>query len=202
MVIEAGLSLHKPATPRGQRTRQRLLEAAETVFGEKGFENASIFEITRKAGVAQGTFYIYFPDKRAAFRELVKELNHLVRKDIAVAVSGVSDRMEAEWLGFQAFFKFILRRPNLYRIIRQAEFVDYDIFQWHYAHFSEGYRRNLEEAAGQGQIKQLDAETLAYCFMGISEFLGMRWCLWRNKLPPRKVMDTMFELIGRGMARP
>ena len=61
-------------TPRGARTRQELLDAAEQVFGKRGFEKASIQEITRQAGVALGTFYVYFPHKEAIFIELVDEL--------------------------------------------------------------------------------------------------------------------------------
>ncbi|HZD21911.1 MAG TPA: TetR/AcrR family transcriptional regulator, partial [Acidimicrobiia bacterium] len=46
---------------KGLRTRQGLLEAAEYVFAEYGWEDASIVKITEAAGVAQGTFYRYFP---------------------------------------------------------------------------------------------------------------------------------------------
>ena len=75
-----------PATPRGQRTRQRLLQAAETVFGEKGYEHASIADITREAEVALGTFYVYFPDKQSIFVEVVDELGARLRRLIAEAV--------------------------------------------------------------------------------------------------------------------
>jgi len=189
-----------PVTPRGQRTRQKLLDAAEEIFGNKGYDNASVAEITQKAGVAQGTFYIYFPDKKAAFTELVRELNHLVRKETVLAIAGINNRMEAEKIGFQAFFKFVLKRPNLYRIIRQAEFVDYEVFRWHYQHFSDGYVRHLKGAMKKRQIKQLDAETLAYCFMAIAEFIGMRWGLWESKVPPKKAVDTLTTLLSEGMA--
>ena len=63
-------------TEKGRVTRQALLDAAEEVFGEYSYDRASIAEITRRAGVAQGTFYVYFPDKTAAFVELVHDLNH------------------------------------------------------------------------------------------------------------------------------
>ncbi|MGA9595817.1 MAG: helix-turn-helix domain-containing protein, partial [Acidimicrobiia bacterium] len=58
-----------PPTAKGRATRQAILDAAEDVFGESSYERASIAEITRRAGVAQGTFYVYFPDKKAAFIE-------------------------------------------------------------------------------------------------------------------------------------
>jgi AcrR family transcriptional regulator len=193
--------MNSPVTARGQRTRQKLLDAAEEIFGSKGYENAGVAEITRRAGVAQGTFYIYFADKKAAFTELVKELNHLVRREIAMATEGIEDRMEAERTGFQAFFRFVIRRPDLYRIIRQAEFVDYDIFRWHYERFYSGYVRRLKKAMKQGQVKELDAETLAYCCMAIAEFLGMRWGLWEKKMPPKKALDTLTTLLTEGMIK-
>lgn len=77
-----------PTTARGQATRRRLLDAAQAVFGARGFERASIVDVTRAAGVAQGTFYVYFPDKQAIFRELVTELGHDLRRHIAEAVEG------------------------------------------------------------------------------------------------------------------
>src|SRR6266571_5021245 len=52
-----------PMTARGEATRRRILDAAEEVFGEFGYYEASISEITRRAGIAQGTFYIYFHSK-------------------------------------------------------------------------------------------------------------------------------------------
>lgn len=191
----------KPATLRGQRTRQRLLDAAEDIFGKKGYENASVYEITQKAGVAQGTFYIYFPDKKSVFTELVKELNHLVRKDLAIATEGIEDRIEVERVGLKAFLNFILKRPNLYRIIRQAEFIDGDIYRWHYDRFCKGYIRHLNTAVQKGQIQKLDLDTLSYCFIGISEFIGMRWCLWEKKMPPPEVLDTLASFITNGIAR-
>jgi AcrR family transcriptional regulator len=44
-----------PVTARGEATRRKILDAAEEVFGEMGYYEASISEITRRAGVAQGT---------------------------------------------------------------------------------------------------------------------------------------------------
>jgi len=50
----------QPKTARGEATRRAILAAAEKVIGEKGYNDASIGQITSEAGVAQGTFYIYF----------------------------------------------------------------------------------------------------------------------------------------------
>lgn len=49
------------AEQRRQRTRERLLDAAERVVADKGLQNASIEEFVAAAGVSRGTFYNYFP---------------------------------------------------------------------------------------------------------------------------------------------
>src|SRR4051794_29729468 len=56
--------------------RTQLLTAARSVFAKKGYDEATVAEIVGRAGVAQGTFYLYFPGKESlagAFAELVSE---------------------------------------------------------------------------------------------------------------------------------
>lgn len=65
------------AARNGTRDRRtQLLHAARTVFAKKGYEDATVSEIVGRAGVAQGTFYLYFPGKESlagAFAELLSE---------------------------------------------------------------------------------------------------------------------------------
>jgi AcrR family transcriptional regulator len=49
------------------------------VFADLGYHDASIVKLAEAAGVAQGTFHIYFGGKPAIFDELVEDLNRRVR---------------------------------------------------------------------------------------------------------------------------
>src|ERR1700752_575355 len=51
--------------------RQQILNVARDVFARRGYHNAKIDDIVAAAGVARGTFYLYFQDKRAIFEEIV-----------------------------------------------------------------------------------------------------------------------------------
>jgi AcrR family transcriptional regulator len=188
-----------PVTPRGQKTRQKLLRAAETIFGEKGYERASIADITRKSGVALGTFYVYFPDKQSIFVEVVDELGERLRRLIAESVTGLAHRIEVEREGLRTFFEFAREHPNLYRVVRQAEFVDEACYRRYYDRFAKGYVRGLSQAMDAGQVRQMDPETLAYCLMGIGDFLGMRWVIWGGDLSIEGVLDTAMALIRHGV---
>jgi AcrR family transcriptional regulator len=192
-----------PTTARGQRTRQKLLDAAEAVFGELGFHNAGIVEITQRADVALGTFYLYFPDKRSIFNDLVRGLNARLRAAIRERISGVDDRLEQEVAGFETFFEFVRRHRNLYRVILQAETVDEDLYRWHYRTLADGYVRGLRRAQAAGQVRtDLDPETLAYALMGMAESLGSRYVLWDRKLPPLPARRTIRSFLEGGLRAP
>jgi AcrR family transcriptional regulator len=167
-----------PRTARGTRTRGRLLEAAEQVFAECGYSEASIVRITEAAGVAQGTFYLYFSSKLEIFEELVEDLNRRVRHAMTEAAAGATTRIESERAGFRGFFEFTAQHPALYRIVREAEFVSPSALRLHYTRIVEGYIDGLSTARDNGEIGDIDPAIVAWILMGIGEMVGMRWVLW------------------------
>jgi AcrR family transcriptional regulator len=188
-------------TARGQRTRDALLGAAEDLFGVKGYEETGIVDLTRRAGVALGTFYVHFPDKKALFVELVDSLGTRLRHHLAERVSGAATRLEMERRGLEAFLDFVTQHRHLYRIVRQADFVDQACFRRYYRRMAEGYAAGLAAAIKRGEIRRGDPEVLCYCLMGIADFLGMRWVLWEKKPRASIVTDAMAFIEG-GLAAP
>lgn len=68
-----------PATARGRRSRQALLEAAREVFARDGFADARITDIADAAKAAHGSFYTYFSSKEEIFMALIRELEEDLR---------------------------------------------------------------------------------------------------------------------------
>ena len=183
---------------RGTATRRRLLDAAEKCFSELGYHDASIVKITEAAGVAQGTFYLYFASKQDIFEELVVDLNRRVRHAVNEEAAKGKDRLEQELLGFRAYFAFTAEHPALYRVIRQAEFVSPRILGAHYERFMDGYVPALADAMKRGEIAKAEPETLAWVLMGIAELIGMRAILWSdNGAVSKKTFAALSEIIER-----
>ncbi len=190
----------RPLSARGLKTRQRLLDAAEQVFAELGWHDASIVKITEAAGVSQGTFYLYFESKQELFEELVRELNRQVRQAMSVGADQGTTRAERERGGFRGFFEFTAEHPALYRVIRQAEFVSPDLLHEHYGRIAAGYVEGLQEAMDAGEVVEADPEVLAYALMAVGEMVGMRWLLWGDHdQVPDEVFEEMFAFIARGL---
>ena len=63
--------------------RAQIMREAARLFGDKGYHATSIADIIQSAGIARGTFYLYFDNKRAIFEELVDllldRLDHAIR---------------------------------------------------------------------------------------------------------------------------
>ncbi|CAJ0802066.1 HTH-type transcriptional regulator BetI [Ralstonia condita] len=190
----------QPKTARGQKTRESLLRAAEKVFGEKGYYAASISEITQQAEVAMGTFYLYFKDKEDVFRALVAHMLELVRAHLRKHVAAATSQIEAEQLGLKAFLSFVSRHRNLYRIVLDSYSVDESIYRGYFQVFADLYSRRLEEAAGEGEVAPGDAEVRAWCLIGISNFLGMRYALWEKPASIDRVVEAAHDLITHGLA--
>lgn len=190
-----------PKTARGRRTREKLLSAAEAEFGERGFHAVGIGDITRRAGVALGTFYVYFESKEEIYRDLVAYLSHRVRSWVGERVAGVSDRLTAERMGLEAFLEFTRQHPGLYRIISEAEFVANDAFVDHYMGFARAYRENLEKAGQRGDIREGDYEVWSWAIMGMMMFLGLRFADWDDATPPAEVAAKVQDLIANGIGR-
>lgn len=189
-----------PKTERGERTRLKIIRAAEKVFGERGFYEARISEITRQSGVALGTFYLYFSSKEEIFRALVETLNHDLRRSLAEGVRGLKTRSEIEAKGLRAFLHFLQRHRKLYRIVKQAEIVDPPLFQWYYQRIAEGYARGLQEAMNEGEFRRRDPELIAFALMGIGDFVGMRYVTLEDQLSEAR-LDDLVDFILHGLVK-
>jgi AcrR family transcriptional regulator len=77
---------------RGQRTRQRILDAALAVFGEEGYHQGSIDQIAKRAGCSRVSFYQYFSDKDEVFRELTGQVARQLRASVEVLEPITPDR--------------------------------------------------------------------------------------------------------------
>ena len=188
-----------PKTRRGRETREKLLQAAEAEFGERGFADASIASITQRAGVALGTFYVYFESKEEIFRALVSYMGELTRQWVSERVAESPDRLTAERRGVEAFIEFVRTHRNLYRVVSMAQFVAEDAFREYYSVFAAAYRENLERATKVGDIREGDCEIWSWALIGMTVFLGMRFADWDEERSPEEIAAAASELVSRGM---
>ncbi|MGZ8364620.1 MAG: TetR/AcrR family transcriptional regulator [Caulobacteraceae bacterium] len=201
MTVEIETAAAKaPKTSRGERTRQRILEAAEAEFGERGFHEAAVSGITQRAGVALGSFYTYFNSKEELYRALVEHMGEITRRWLAERTGGAPDRLSAERQGIEAFIEFVRAHRSLYRIVMESQFVAPDAYRAYYDGFADAYRRGLHSAALNGEIADGPAEERAWALIGMSVFLGLRYGVWDAERPASEVAGAVAGLLEHGLA--
>jgi len=105
--------------------RKQLLEVAEDLFLEHGYAKTSVSRIVKTAGVAQGTFYLYFSSKEAILLELRRGVLRRLRrafKEASAAPPPAALPADARLAaGFAAVAEEVVRNIPLLRQFRQAE---------------------------------------------------------------------------------
>lgn len=173
--------VNMPRTKRGRATLNNILSAAAQVIYEKGYHAASINDITSLAGVASGTFYVYFDGKYNLYKYLLLQCSRKIRKYLSRSIQGCKTRLEAERVGMKAWLEFTLENQYMYHIIWESMYIDYNLFKEYYVTFCAAYKEGLDKAKAAGEIQDdIDTEVLAYTLMGASNFLGLNWALFQQ----------------------
>jgi AcrR family transcriptional regulator len=118
-LIEGSFGL--PPTRKGRATRERLLEAAEIVFGARGYENTRVADIVAEASISHGMFYRHFADKDSILNAILARLNDGLRH-ISGRVAGENRVPTLEQLQVRniQFFREYAEHRLLLRVSREA----------------------------------------------------------------------------------
>ena len=115
---------------KADRTRARILEAAEQHFAEHGFTDARLEDIAKDVGVKRAALFYHFRDKQALYEAVKQELfgGFLGRIDAILGRPGsVAERLEA---AVEAWVEAIGNRPSMAHVLlREAASVPADIMQ-------------------------------------------------------------------------
>jgi AcrR family transcriptional regulator len=196
-----------PRTERGRRTLRKLLDAAAEEFGERGFHEASVSSITRRAGIALGSFYTYFDSKDALFRALVADMSENVRTSARSALRDDMSALEIERAALAAFLSFARDHKEIYRIIDEAEFVDPQSYRRHYETIAARIADRLHAGAARGELREGLGELEAWAIMGMNVFVGLRYVVWGAEEggdaaeQPDAVAAAVNRLLAEGILR-
>ena len=189
-----------------QKTREKLLKAAELLLSEKGFGALSVDEITRQAGVAKGTFYVYFSHKE----DVVTEICRGYFSSIADQVSGMRDVSMAARL--RLYMREFMAAVEKYGIHICREWIRSTVDPEHpgenvdnskWAFDVEMLRGIIRDGMTRGELrKDTPADLLAYLL--ISQLYGMMlsWCMSDGVFEPLEWSDRFSDAELEAILKP
>ena len=192
-----------PKTKRGEKTLNKICEAAEKLFSENSFYTTEVHDIAAKAGVATGTFYVYFKDKASVFSHLLYELGRKLRRNIKMAKLEAPDSsfIEQERVTFRVWFSFVREHFSLFHIVWQSMFIDPESFQRYYDRFSKGYINELEKFQESGEIRDVDSKIISYALMGIYTFAALDNSMADNPESDEHTIDELIKFMAHGLLK-
>lgn len=166
----------RPPNPQRARERQRTLtEAAALEFAEKGYHKASITDITQRAGVGRGTFYLYFDTKRDALDAVIDSYfqRTLAAVNDTSDLSGKAGDFEQHLRTvFTRLFDMLDNSPEIMQVILREGLLDSAMTKRMFGILDLIESVNItiiEQARADGTITSaIDAAFLAHAITGLS----------------------------------
>jgi AcrR family transcriptional regulator len=203
--------LHKGVEPvsvpmgmrlRAAERRAQLLGVARRLFARDGYRGASMESIAEAAGVTKPVLYQHFSSKRALYSALLANDLGRLTQELEASFSQAEDNEERLRRGFGAYFDFVDRHEDAFRLLfTEALGLDAD-FQRQVTEFRRWVAARVARIiAAEAGLAPPRARALAAAIVGMAEGAVGWWLDERRPLEPRELADELAGLAWKGFAR-
>lgn len=197
--------LSAPAGGKREQTklanRQMILDAARAVFGELGYETATVRDIIRRTGLSVGAFYNYYRSKEEVYEALSDDGARRFRPILQAQYDAADGDFEAYIRGaIRAYYLFLVDEHEAWQTVRPRDErqphmqVDSPEMQ---AVF-EQVRSSIETIRRRDDSSKVDAEYLAAACIAIAREIG-HYMLMRRPLDIDAAAEFAVQLIIGGL---
>lgn len=200
------MSAPAPTSPRSDK-RERIIDAAIAVFADKGFHVARISDIAKKAGVADGTIYLYFKHKEDLLLAIFEEKMGGLLRDLAEVLRDIDDPRERMRALARHHVESLRRNPELAQVF-QVELRQSRKFLREYRpeklwEYLDVFGTLVEEGQARGLLRpDIDPFIAKWSFFGALDELSIQWVLSRkrDRFNLEKAAEQVADVLLRGMA--
>lgn len=185
-------------TENPKNTKDRILDAAMSIFSRKGYYDTHLDEIAVESESSKGSIYFHFPNKEKLFISLVDQFADVIERNVTSAIEAEPKGMRRVQVAIEAvldtFGKY--RRPAKILLVqavglgnvfekKRMEVTD---------HFAELIQTYLEEAIEIGDIEAVDTEVVSHAWMGAIFNVVIQW-VYTGEPNPERIMDALVPML-------
>lgn len=184
---------------------EKIILAAIDVFREKGVEKTKVSDIVKSAGIAQGTFYLYFPSKLSVMpaiaavmvEKIMSEVNHRFQKN--ESIEGQLEQI------VDAVFYLTKEYRDVFALVYAGITQTEHLKEWEtiYAPFYEWMNNFLKQAQNAGDIRDsLNTERSSKLIIGLIESAAEQIYLYDDldeenaTLQKQELLDFLHHALG------
>lgn len=186
-----------------EATRRRLLDAAETVFADKGYHGAAVDDIIQASDSSKGGFYFHFLNKEAIFLALIDALTPKLEAAVDSAISAEPDPVAQLDAALRIALETFTRHRRLSKIllveaVGLGHGFDEKLMQVR-GRFSAMIQRRLDLAVQVGRIPPMDTETVAWAWFGAINEIVVRWLITGQPEQLETIFPTLRAVLLRSV---
>ena len=189
-----------------QVRRDQILVAARKVLAEKGYDNTIVSDIAKEAGIAQGTFYLYFPTKKSVIVALGMQLMETVAPRVARTYSPELTFEESLRAFIEVIFEVGRDNSDLCRLMSVgAESVQVEFKAGMTAQgdpISAHLYRMFHQGVERGEIAPLDIEMAIRVLLGLMKAGIQEAYCFSSEGESGRIKDTFTEMMVNAFKRP
>lgn len=176
-------------------TRERILEAAEVVFANKGYHEAIMDEIVQHSETSKGTVYFHFPSKERLFFAVIDSLAERLVRRVEKQMAQESDPLKKVEIALSTVMESLSKRRNLAKLLLVQGYSMGNAFEKKrveiFSRFAALIKRNLDQAVEAGLARPTDTTIVAQAWLGAISEVIIRW-LYTGK--PTSIQEALFVL--------
>jgi AcrR family transcriptional regulator len=194
-----------PATPKGERRREKILDAALGLFSERGYHATSIADIADRAGIAKSVIYDHFSSKSNLHKALLETEARALLTHVAASMPDYASASYHEHLhaGVGAFFRYIEERPAAWKLLVRDAPADAELSETHARIQQEATQAvlllfcpQLPEDTEKRQHLQMLAEMLRSTINGTAS-----WWYDHPEVARETLVEKVVEFVWPGIER-
>lgn len=180
-----------------RNTRERIMDAALSVFSRKGYHETRMDEIVEEAAASKGSIYFHFPNKEKLFLALVDQFADLLERRVTEAIAqqqGIQRVQTALTTVLETFSKY--RRPAKLLLVqavglgsafekKRLETTD---------RFAMLIKTYLDEAVAAGEITPVDTTVVAHAWMGAIYNVVIQW-VYTGEPSQERILAALVPLL-------
>ncbi len=186
---------------RKARTHRQLLDAARRLFVKLGYDATRPQDIARAAGVATGTFYLHFEDKRDAFLAFTDEAAHELMERVRARTSAVQSFAERLLLSLEVITEYSERHPG----VLAAAFAEASVIAAGAPEsaslrdrLAQSLAQALREGMSRGELRSdYDPTLIAHAIVGLAQ-QGLRFGT-QGRVERRMLLETLVRFCARAL---
>lgn len=189
-----------------EERKAKLIKAAEQVFAEKGFHQATISEIARQAGVSDATIYEYFPTKEELLFSIPLDMTQNSKENLVQQlrlIRGAANKLRAITYWYLDTYQ---SHPSyasvaLLTLKSNREFLKTDTYQV-VREWARLFVNIIKDGIESGEFKKdTDPYLVRALILGTIEHTVISWLLLGRPEDPRSLVDPLIDITIQGIQR-